>query len=85
MDVKWKFDYYPYGGWIDVEGNSVAVKMPFRAEHAGRKILVTPSGISTSPGHGEPAMSGVEPKYFDDATMEPVEIPSDDFITLETK
>lgn len=82
MDIRWKWSYYPYGGWIDVEGNSVDVTMPFRAEHAGVLLLVTPSAVTTAPGHGEPGMTGTEPKFFNAESLEPVDIPSDDFITL---
>lgn len=85
MDVKWQFFYWPLGNWVDPEGNAVAVEMPFRAKHCDRVLLVTPSGISGGGGHGEPSMSGVEPKYFDSETLKPFDLPDGDFITVIDK
>lgn len=83
MDVKWEFSYYPIGGWIDPEGNSVRLSMPFRAKHRDTVLLVTPKGIHSAAGHGEPAMDGTEPQYFINDTLEPFELPQGDFITTE--
>lgn len=81
MRIKWKFSYYPYGGWVDENDNGVSLTGNFHATSEDTKIIVTMSGISTPPGHGEPAMTGVEPKFINAETLE--EIKPGEYIEID--
>lgn len=83
MRIKWKYSYYPHGGWVNNDGESVSLPENFYAEHEDTKLLVTTTSVSTAPGHGEPAMTGSEPKFIDAASLETVKLSTGVIIEID--
>lgn len=75
MKIKWKNVYYPMGEWVNEQGEKVeGPKGNFRARVGDKVILVIMHAVHTPPGHGESSMTGNQPCYLDQITLEPIDI-----------
>lgn len=74
--VRWKWIYYPVGGWVYEDGQEATIIGNFRCTYAGRLLIAVMAEVKSSGGHGDPASTGLGPTFIDSETLINVTVPA---------